>query len=800
MSGIALAYVLKKFPRLSETFILNELLELENQGLPIRVFSRRSADTEPRHPQLSALRAEVEVLPSIRELDPWTVMFAGGSGPGVLERLRGVVAEGGEWRHPRFPSLLAEALHLYRRCGEMGIRHVHAHFATDSAVVARLLRRLGGPAYSLTVHAKDIYREGIDFDLMDGLFRESEFVVTVCEANVEHLRSRVGSEAGSRVRCLYNGIDLERFAYQGEPAARDEGHVLAVGRLVEKKGLHVLVAALAALEARGLEVRATIIGDGDRLQRLERQVEEAGLQERVHLVGAADQGVVAEAMARATVFCLPCVVGADGNRDALPTVLLEALASGLPVVSTPVTGIPEILAGGRAGVIVPAGDAEATAAAIADLLADPERRRALAEAGRDHVERHFDRRSNVAVLAGWLREALRAQAESHAEVPGPVVESPRERVRNPSPVVAAQASGPLVALVNQDSGIGPGREKGAAVHLEAMAEAFRELGSRVVRIDEPEPDRLVALLDQHGAEGVDLVYERYTLGRTLALRWAQSKGIAHVLEVNAPLAEENLRYRNRPESPEEMAADARLFTGSDRVIAVSTEVASYAAQRGADESRIRVFPNGVDTDLFRPRTAWDERRRALVPAGRVALGFHGRLRPWHGFERVAEAAGRLLRDGLPLHLVLVGSGEFASALDRRVPSSAVSRVEWVPHAEVCSYVAAFDLLPLAYGEEGQAYFSPLKLAEAMACGVVPVVPRVGDLTKIVTHGETGWTYRVGAVDALEQSLRRLVQDDSLRQRLGRQARERAKELSWKRVASFALEAVPEERPLVLEEP
>lgn len=383
------AYLLKKFPRLSETFILNELLGQQALGTPLHVFSRRPTDDEPRHPAFVELRAPIEVLPHPREIDPWSELFLRNE-EGLLRAVEAAVRRFSGLGHARLPSLLAEAVVLKRRCAELGVDHLHTHFATDSAVTAMLLSALGGPGYSVTLHAKDIYRETVSPDILSAVIEGSRFSITVCDANVRHLRQLVSESAAARLRRLFNGIDLDAFRFAKD--ARDPAHVLSVGRLVEKKGFDVLLHAVAQLAEQGRDVQLTIVGDGEEQDRLASLIDRLALGRRVRLAGALEASAVADLMARATVFCLPCVVGQDGNRDALPTVLVEALACGLPVVSTPVTGIPEILDGGRAGLLVPERDVGATAAAIASLLDDPARRRDLARAGRVRAESCFDRR------------------------------------------------------------------------------------------------------------------------------------------------------------------------------------------------------------------------------------------------------------------------------------------------------------------------------------------------------------------------------------------------------------------------
>jgi len=402
MRPLRLAYLLKKFPRLSETFVLGEILGQEAEGAEIHVFSRRKPDDEPRHPELAHLRATVEVLPSKRSLEPWLALFEPDvHGTDLLERFGTVVRDLAGFEHDRLPALVAEALYLLRRTRELEIDHVHVHFATDSAIVAMILAALGGPTFSVTAHAKDIYRSTVDAALLDRIVSRSAFTVTVCDANVRHMASRVSLSGMEQVRRLYNGIDLEAFRNDG--GRRDEAHVLSVGRLVEKKGFGVLVEALARLAASGVEFRATLVGEGEARSQIEAAIAHHGLGERVTLTGALDQDAVREHLRSATVLCLPCLVGEDGNRDALPTVLLEAQAAGVPIVSTPVTGIPEILDGGRAGILVPEQDPARTAEAVEELLANPARRAELSAAGHARAAELFDRRQAARTLSQWFR-------------------------------------------------------------------------------------------------------------------------------------------------------------------------------------------------------------------------------------------------------------------------------------------------------------------------------------------------------------------------------------------------------------
>ncbi len=403
MTRPKLGYLLKKFPRLSETFVLGEILRQEELGGPIHVFSRRPPDDEPAHPQLAQYQGETEVLPPSSGGDPWRELFLVEDLEMVsLDAFAKVVRGVLEFGHPRLHKLICEALYVRRRAQELGIEHLHVHFATDSAFVAMLVRELGGPSYSITAHAKDIYRSTVHPGLLSRFVEHSAFTVTVCDANVRHMQDLLTGEASSRVRRLYNGIDLEQFVHSTRDRVDD--HVLMVGRLVPKKGIDVLLEALVLLRDSGRQVRTTIVGTGEDGEKLRAMATELDLDGQVTFTGPLDQGAVRELMLEATVFCLPCIVGEDGNRDALPTVLLEALAVGLPCISTPVTGVPEILLDGQTGRIVPEHDAKRTAEAIAELLDDAALRSTFAERGLAHARREFDARKQAKILGSWFEE------------------------------------------------------------------------------------------------------------------------------------------------------------------------------------------------------------------------------------------------------------------------------------------------------------------------------------------------------------------------------------------------------------
>jgi colanic acid/amylovoran biosynthesis glycosyltransferase len=402
MPAPTVAYLLKMYPRFSETFILSELLELERQGVRLHVVSLKKPDDGVFHADVARLRARVTYLPESLLADPraWAATHA------RLAR--------GDPR--RYAAALARALTLRRRTAlkhflqagmiaplvpRLGITHVHAHFASAPAAVALHLHRLTGVSYSLTAHAKDIYIDGVDETALAAKLRSARFVVTVSDYNRRHLGRLVDPQ---RLVRIYNGIDLERLAPNGAPSA-DPPLVLGVGRLIEKKGFEDLVRACAVLVGEGRRLSCAIVGKGPLEARLESLAKDLGIGDVVTLTGPLPQGRLLALYRRASVVVAPCIVGSDGNRDGLPTVLIEAMALGVPVVATDVTGIPELVQDHRTGLVVPQRDPEAVARAVGRLLDDRAAAAALARAGRAAVEAEFDVRRNVGRLRSLLEEA-----------------------------------------------------------------------------------------------------------------------------------------------------------------------------------------------------------------------------------------------------------------------------------------------------------------------------------------------------------------------------------------------------------
>ncbi|MFN2487554.1 MAG: glycosyltransferase [Acidimicrobiia bacterium] len=352
MTPPAVLYVLKRFPRLSETFILNELLGLQGRKVRVGVDSLRPPEPEPKHPEFDFLSASVRYL------------TAGGA---------------------------AAASAVAERAISEGFDLIHAHFATSAAAVALEAGSLTGLPVTITAHAKDIFQDDYAVDLGQRLAGATR-LITVSEHNRRHLESLL---PGIPVTVVYNGI-APAPAFLRDP----NGPVLCVGRLVEKKGIDTLIAAAGLLAAAGTPTPIEIIGGGPEEARLETLARKLGPLVRFRGSLASDQ--VNQAFRRASLFVLPCRIAANGDRDGMPTVLGEAMVRGLPVISTDLVGIPELVQHLKTGWLVPPNDPPALAMAIRTLRTDRAMADELAAKGAAHATELLNRaRAIEGLVSTW---------------------------------------------------------------------------------------------------------------------------------------------------------------------------------------------------------------------------------------------------------------------------------------------------------------------------------------------------------------------------------------------------------------
>ncbi|MEB3355902.1 MAG: glycosyltransferase [Synechococcales bacterium] len=402
-----IGYLVKTFPKVSETFILNEILELERQGLNLHIFSLRSPTDKRPHPAVAQIKSPITYIPSLLpEATPQATLELVEAqqellreAPQAFLRALECFAQGPETREV---NELWQAVYLAREIQRLQIVHLHVHFANVPAATAELAQQICWFPFSITAHAKDIYLT--EPAVLDRRMAKAEFVLTCTDFNRCYLTDL--STSDTPIYLAYHGIDLNRFMPFPCPKRPEPVQLLSVGRFCEKKGFSYLLQACRLLQERGILFHCAIVGYGPLQTQMEEWIRDYQLDSVVTLVGQLTQDQLIERYCQADLFVLPCVVTEDGDRDGIPNVLLEAMAMGLPVVSTNVSGIGELVQSGENGLLVPERDALALADALETLITDLKGRSRLAQSGQHTVRQRFTLPQNVGEVKAHLLHAL----------------------------------------------------------------------------------------------------------------------------------------------------------------------------------------------------------------------------------------------------------------------------------------------------------------------------------------------------------------------------------------------------------
>jgi glycosyltransferase involved in cell wall biosynthesis len=384
------AYLFERFPSFGQTFCYREVAELDQQHIAPPIFSIRKPKGEPPQDWDKRIVERVHYVPDEKEL---------------LEDVRraakkrklsaDIVAALDDWGRRTDFLRLYQAVYVGQRLQQMGINHVHAHFAGMAARTAFWINQFFSISYSFTAHANDIFSPR-QFEIgLDKLVATAREIVTETDYAARFLRQRF-SDRADRVHRIYNGLDLSEFGradFSSTPPL-----IIAVGRLIPKKGFGDLIQACALLVNRGTSYHCEIIGEGSLEDELRRQINELHLQSNVVLPGAKPQTELRRRLAAANVFVLPSIVDPDGGMDNLPTVIMEAMATGLPVVSTNIGGIPEMVIENETGFLVQPGDSAAIADAIEKLISDCSLAKRLGHSGHERAQTLFSIDRNVREL------------------------------------------------------------------------------------------------------------------------------------------------------------------------------------------------------------------------------------------------------------------------------------------------------------------------------------------------------------------------------------------------------------------
>lgn len=397
---VDLAVLVNGFPRLSETFVLQELLELERRGLRLHVFALRHPEEVVQQEALAGLRADVEYLPQLSAAAPRLARRAAHAGVFLRRPIGYVDALADAVASPDFSrGAITDAVLLAHRLLRLGSPPLYIHFAHKPATIGRMAARFAGVPYGLSAHAKDIWLTAEDE--LARKVRDARVVLTCTQEGREHLAA------------LATGLTPVLVGYHGVATGtpppvrhvRTVPRILTIGRLVEKKGHEVLLRAAVLLHSRGVAFTLRIAGEGPEWARLQRLAHELGIAERVVFLGPVSESEVQAEYREADVFALACRRLANGDRDGIPNVVLEAMAHGLPVVSTRLAGVAEAVVDGECGLLADQDDESGLAGSLERLLTDPELRGRLGASARQRVLDRFDRAANLPTVVDALASA-----------------------------------------------------------------------------------------------------------------------------------------------------------------------------------------------------------------------------------------------------------------------------------------------------------------------------------------------------------------------------------------------------------
>lgn len=391
LEGAGFAYLFEKFPSFSQTFCVREVVAVRASGIEFPVYSIRKPCDEPLQ-DLCNCAGKVTYLP-----DTFSQILA--EDANFRRAARKALDELKElWGSEEEKRRIYEALWLGPVLRKAGIEHVHIHFAGLGARTAFWLNRLFGIRYSVTAHANDIFCDEPP-ERLKQIFEKASLVVTVSDFSLRFLQANYPA-CQSKVFRVYNGIDTGAFTVSSRPEGRPL--IVSVGRYIEKKGFRYLVEACAQL--KDLDFECQIIGHGPLNDELKAQVVAAGLEGKVDIAGPRSEGEIKALLGRAHLFVLPCITGSDGAMDNLPTVIMEAMAAGLPCISTALAAVPEMILDGTTGYVVPEADAAALAERMRELLMDRDRAAGMAHLGLERAHALFDLQQTSHALIELFRK------------------------------------------------------------------------------------------------------------------------------------------------------------------------------------------------------------------------------------------------------------------------------------------------------------------------------------------------------------------------------------------------------------
>lgn len=408
-SGPQIAYLVSRFPSVTETFVLNEMIELRELGMSPKVFTFIQDLTLLRHPGVE------DFMDECTHVSLTSVKCVGAQLFWLMKRPHRYLSL---WlnairfnlKSPKFLTrafvVVPKAATFARQMYDTDIAHIHAHFGTHAALAAYAVNRLTDIDYSVTLHAHDLY---VDRSMLRQKLDSASFVATISEFNKQLLRQLYGDELASKVSIVRCGVDVNQY----RPVEKNETerlHIVCVGSLQPYKGQKYLIDACAELNQRGIDFHCELIGDGECREVLEQDIERFNLTQKLWLSGAQNSDQVLKALGRADIFVLPSIVTDSGKMEGIPVALMEAMALELPVIGSRISGIPELVQDRVTGRLVEPQNSTQMANVICDLWEDPQQRQQLGKNARQHVLSKFDQSENSRILFRLIENQLSTES------------------------------------------------------------------------------------------------------------------------------------------------------------------------------------------------------------------------------------------------------------------------------------------------------------------------------------------------------------------------------------------------------
>lgn len=401
-----IAYIVSRFPKISETFILREMIAIEQKNWDVSLFPLILETPPVVHPEAEPWLGRLHYY---RWLSLDIVLV------NLIQFLKTPLLYTSLWytviqeNHASLKFLVRailifpKAVRIAAEMSQNGISHIHAHYATHPAQVAWVVHKLTGISYSVTVHAHDIF---VDRSMIDLKLRDAVFVAAISEYNREFLAQHLGEWVREKTHIIHCGIQPGLYIGSARIKNNSSFDIVSTGSLQPYKGMQYLIMACALLRMRGIPVYCRIIGDGEERPMLEELIIKNDLSQSVKLLGAMDQAKVASVLSEAQVYVQPSVITPSGKMEGIPVSIMEALASGVPVVASRISGIPELVISDKTGYLIPPADAEALADMLEHIYHNPDEANFLAKAGQEKVFREFELSANVQKLSSLFQKTL----------------------------------------------------------------------------------------------------------------------------------------------------------------------------------------------------------------------------------------------------------------------------------------------------------------------------------------------------------------------------------------------------------